>query len=456
MPKPHIVFITPVLFQVSCGLSTYYFNLFSWLSRWQYRMSLIVAGDAKRHELSLPFLNSLGISSPVTFIPFVECPDGSTLPVDAAEAVASIRELKPEVVWCTESSLFIVKDLAHLCAELHIPLVCRLHQSLETFFRRCAECYESFMHPVLKSLLPLLLSSCTMVLTSDWRLAKNFEGNHWRPRREELRIQITPIDEMIFKPRFLPPRAEELKMKQSLEYIQNTTVVSVDEKQPIGIEVVCEQLYRRYWVFVGQLIEEEGVMRLPLIWQHLPQDTPLVIVGEGPMQQWLEEHALPNWYFYQTAERRLLAKLYQNAAGLITAHTQPSFGYMSLEAALCACPLLNAINKPASSPAVNDETANDVKMWDENNDPNVDHAVPVKQQQQEISLEELRPLSFTEKAACRLWSTERECAQYMLDVEQWSNLAARKALRLEVVAFQDQHVHLTARLLQQLVHLKCY
>jgi glycosyltransferase involved in cell wall biosynthesis len=404
MPKPHIVFITPVLFQVSCGLSTYYFNLFSWLSRWQYRMSLIVAGDPKRHELSLPFLNSLGVSSPVTFIPFVECPDGSTLPVDAVLAVSTIRELNPDVLWCTESSLFIVKDIAHLCEEMRVPLVCRLHQSLETFFRRCAECYESFMHPVLKRLLPLLLSSCTMVLTSDWNLAKNFEGENWRPRHEELRIQITPIDEMIFKPRFLPPRAEALKMEQSLEYLKTHT----EDQTQMEIETVCEHLYRRYWLFVGQLIEAEGVMRVPEIWKHVPAETPLVIVGEGPLQSWLEERASRNWYFYKTASRRLLAKLYQNAAGLITAHTQPSFGYMSLESALCACPILNAVNKSTI-----DQDDTDIIM-------HVKDEPPVGRPLEEE--EDLRPLTFTEKAACRVWNNELECAQYIIDVEQWQHV----------------------------------
>lgn len=476
MPKPHLVFVIPALFQTSSGLTTYYVNLFRWLSRWQYTISLIVAGDSKTHELSGAFQQVVGITPPVTFIPCVECEDGSTLPIDGNLAIQTIRRLKPDTVWCTENSLFIVEALARVCDELHCPLVCRLHQSLQTFFRRSAKCYHSGLHPTLLRILPLLFSSCTMVMTSDLMLARNFQATHWKPRRE-LRLQITPIDEPVFKPRSQAPSADSAQAKEAARVwkqilARGSGTASAWTTQTV--EQVSEQLYRQYWLFVGKLTEDEGVKRLPLIWNLLMQLAgskhelipPLIIVGEGPLLETLQNcrpFALTHWYFYpRHAKRRLLAKLYQNAAGLLTTHTQPSFGYMSLEAALCACPLLTAV--PSSVPLrkspfdAMDETVRSTTSTVASSSSSTRQEEEESRDNSAESVEEpgLRPLSFTMNAAYRLWHTETECAQWIRERAKWTTLAARMTLHKEVNMYQDRHLHLTALLFQQLVHLGEY
>ena len=350
MPHPHILFITPVLFHSPSGLSTYYTNLFRFITRWQYRVSILIAGDAKIHGLSNAFMQSLGLlESEIRFCSFVQSKDGYTFPKQPNEAVNMIRELRPDVVWCMENSLFILEALAKVCNEIQRPLACRLHSCLETLFRRCTESHPSSVFPALESFLPLLLSSCTIVNTNDLKMAINYQAEHWKPRKE-FRLQITPIDERIFVPNYSglysQPTLNQLKK------IKDKIIINDKNKNE---EEIWNLYPKQYWLYVGKLETEDGVKRLLIVWEHVNKGTILVILGQGSQLNWLKKRAPPEWIFYSQISRKTLPNLYQQAAGLITTHIYPSFGYVWLEAGLCACPLLIAVSE---------ETENEIKQED--------------------------------------------------------------------------------------------
>ena len=515
MPNPHVVFLLPNIFHNPSGISTYYFNLIQILNRLQYKVSLLIAGNEKEsiHQVSSSFhenqekeLKELG--GQIIYVPFVSCKKeiSFTFPLDSDKLIKSLKELEPDLLWCTEHSLFILKTLGNICELLKRPLVCYLHSSLENFCSKISDTtLSATLHGSLKRMLPLNLTSCTMVLTSGLDLAQNYRCAQWKARKW-IATQITPIDESEFEAYYIINNNNNNNKNSSNNSSNNNSITKFANITLSSLSSVWNHYSQHYWLFVGKLEKEEGVERLPVIWKYLnKKNTKLIIVGMGSYLKWLKDNIPKNgeWLFLsQEIPRTQLVKLYQHTVGLITTHTQPSFGYMCLEAGICACPLLISIVKDKKNKnntnIVNMKSRKENKKQEEEEeeqdqediDSNERQIIETSDQERKRNLLEenknsdltslmqnsiahsnslsslsvpndeavsaLRSISFSAEAAYREWKTEEECAYFMDNSHTWTALPNRNALKKTITEFQIDQLKCTAQLFQHLVHVRKY
>jgi glycosyltransferase involved in cell wall biosynthesis len=109
----------------------------------------------------------------------------------------------------------------------------------------------------------------------------------------------------------------------------------------------------KYYLIVSRLEPYKNVDVAIHAFNTMPEEN-LVIIGKGSEYKYLRSFAKPNTYFMSDLTDQQLAGIYSKAEALIMPQEE-DFGYVSLEAQICGCPVI-ALNKGGAKETITEHT----------------------------------------------------------------------------------------------------
>jgi len=247
-----------------------------------------------------------------------------------------LQVVKPDVVHVHNTFAMVSPSVYEACHQEDVPVVQTLHNysmlcPAATFYRNGKVCHDcvtdgllsSVQHACYRDSRLMTGAIALMVATHRARQTWNQLIDAYialsRFVKEKFVQSGFPANKLHVKPNFVAPDPGERRRSDSQEYA----------------------------LFVGRLSPEKGVLSLLKSWERLPSEVPLVIAGDGPLRQSLEEHAarrgLRNVRFTGHVQRDKVDKLMKRAAFLIVPSVwEEPFGLIVAEAFACGTPVLGA------------------------------------------------------------------------------------------------------------------
>lgn len=245
-----------------------------------------------------------------------------------------LRDLKPDLVHVHNTFAVVSPSVYEACQEANIPIVQTLHNyrllcPAGTLYRSGSPCEECVTYSVLQSVRHAcyrdsrLMSGAIALMLKIHRIRKTWTNqidayiaisNFVKEKFVQAGFSA---DKITAKPNFVDPDPGE-------------------REQPGD-----------YALFLGRLSPEKGLSTLLKAWERLPSTVPLVIAGDGPMRQDLENEVLRKSLhcvrFAGRMKRDEAFDAIKKAAFLIVPSVwHEPFGMVVAEAFACGTPVLGA------------------------------------------------------------------------------------------------------------------
>jgi glycosyltransferase involved in cell wall biosynthesis len=254
---------------------------------------------------------------------------------DSRTAVRSIlQNLKPDLVHIHNTFAMVSPSVYEACYQEGVPVVQTLHNyrllcPAATFYRKTGPCEECLTHGVLQSVRhgcyrdSRLMSGAIALMLRTHRARQTWN--------EKIGAYIAISD--FVRDKFIEAgfTAEKITAKPNF--------VDPDPGERDGPG--------DYALFLGRLSPEKGLSTLLKAWERLPFAVPLVIAGDGPMRQYLEDEVarrgLRSIRFVDRLKREEAFGAIKKAMFLVAPSiwSEP-FGMVVAEAFACGTPVLGA------------------------------------------------------------------------------------------------------------------
>jgi glycosyltransferase involved in cell wall biosynthesis len=245
-----------------------------------------------------------------------------------------LRDLKPDLVHVHNTFAMVSPSVYEACHQEDVPVVQTLHNyrllcPAATFYREGKNCHECITHG--------LFSSVRHACYRDSRLMSGAIALMLKTHRSR-QTWSRQIDAYIALSQFARNKFVQFGMPANKIYIKpNFVEPDPDERSDSG----------EYALFVGRLSPEKGASTLLKAWHHLPSRIPLVIAGDGPERQMLEEEVatkrLHSIRFAGQLRRGEVYELMKKAAFIVVPSVwEEPFGLIIAEAFACGTPVIGA------------------------------------------------------------------------------------------------------------------
>jgi len=259
--------------------------------------------------------------------------------ISASDSRLAVRQLlrdhKPSIVHVHNTFAMVSPAVYEICQEESVPIVQTLHNyrllcPAATFYRNGHTCEECLTHGLLRS-----------VRYGCYRESRAMSGMialtlHTHRSRQTWNKKI---DAYVAISNFVREKFIHAGFPAGKIYVK-----------PNFVELEPERRQRAgdYALFLGRLSPEKGLLTLLDAWQLLPSAVPLVIAGDGPMRQQLENETrkkhLDCVHFAGRVNRKEAYDAIQRAAFLIVPSVwfEP-FGLVIAEAFAFGTPVIGAV-----------------------------------------------------------------------------------------------------------------
>jgi glycosyltransferase involved in cell wall biosynthesis len=243
-----------------------------------------------------------------------------------------LRDLEPDIVHVHNTFAMVSPSVYEVCREEDVPVVQTLHNyrllcPASTFYRNGGPCQECVSDGLFRS----VQHACYR----DSRAMSGVIALMLKAHRSRQTLN-KGIDAYIATSRFVKEKFAESGFPADKIYVKpNFVGVDPGERRSPG----------DYALFVGRLSPEKGLATLLEAWHRLPVAVPLVIAGDGPMRQQLENDVrsmgLRNIRFAGRLNRDEVYDAMKKASFVVVPSIwYEPFGLVVAEAFACETPVL--------------------------------------------------------------------------------------------------------------------
>jgi glycosyltransferase involved in cell wall biosynthesis len=194
------------------------------------------------------------------------------------EIIKILRRDKPDIAHFHNTFMLVSPSVYYACAQMGIPVIQTLHNyrllcSNAYLFRKGTNCEDCI---ILKNPLPGVIHKCYRNSYSQSAIIAGMLGFH-----NLIRTWQNKIDYYIALTEFARQMFIQGGIPENKIIVKPNFVANIDESDRKGIG--------EYALYIGRLSNEKGIDTLMSTWETM--QIPLKIVGDGPLRQYVQEHA---------------------------------------------------------------------------------------------------------------------------------------------------------------------
>lgn len=109
-------------------------------------------------------------------------------------------------------------------------------------------------------------------------------------------------------------------------------------QEAVGLDV-AKPRNQHTFIFISRLVDQKGVRLVVDAFNRMP-DKKLIMIGEGPLMNWVKQHAMKNILIAGYLSDARVQELMLTATALVYASVEEDFGLVPVEAMRCGLPVI--------------------------------------------------------------------------------------------------------------------